>query len=133
MSRLVQTAKTPTADGRGLKLCQKVLELVACGRALRHCGCNEASVRSGRQTAFQVRQPYPLDVPSQAQLLQRPDSVPVHINLIPREAMLRGGRMRMVIVVQSFAKGEQCHPPTVGRKIARGKAAGTPGVGRRIY
>src|ERR1700723_3874321 len=45
---------------------------------------------------------------------QRPDDVPVEINLVPGEAVARGDGMRMMIVVPAFAPGYQRHPPAIG-------------------
>ena len=65
--------------------------------------------------------------------LQHPDAVPVEVDFIPRQAVARGNRMRMVIVVPAFAPGEERHPPAIRGKIARLKAARAPRVRRRIH
>ena len=78
--------------------------LVASRRALRQSSRNQPSVRRGNQPVLQISQPYTLDVPGQAQRLQRPDAVPVHIDLIPPEAMLSSGGVRVVIVVPALSE-----------------------------
>src|SRR5271156_377525 len=70
-----------------------------------------------------------VDLPREADLLKQPDAVPVRIDFIPLQAVARGNRMRVVIVVPAFAPGQQGDPPAVGGKVARGKAARAPGVG----
>src|ERR1041385_7708285 len=72
-------------------------------------------------------------MPCQTQLLQRPDSIPVHINLIPCNSMTGGNRMRMMIVVPAFTKGQQSYPPAVGGKIFGGEAASAPAMSSGIH
>src|SRR5271155_1856863 len=98
------------------------IRLVARRRALRQTACDQPSVRGSDQPAFQISQPHPLYIPSQPKRLQRPDAVPVHIDLIPCNPMLRRGGMRVVIVVPAFPESQQSHPPAIGGKIARSKA-----------
>src|SRR5581483_4831703 len=74
-----------------------------------------------------------LDIPSQPELLQDPDTVPVGINLIPLEPVRGRCGMRMMIVVPAFAKSQEGHPPAVSGKIAGSKAPRSPGMGCRIH
>ena len=62
------------------------------------------SVRRSHQASFQISQLHPLDIPRQPERLQRPDAVPVHIDFVPGEAVLRRRRMRVVVVVPAFSK-----------------------------
>ena len=48
---------------------------------------DEASVRRGNEPLFDFRQPHPLDLPCQAQLLQDPDHVPICVDLVPGESV----------------------------------------------
>src|SRR5580698_3647514 len=55
-----------------------------------------------------------VDFLGDADLFQRPDHVPVEINLVPGQAVPRGDGMRMMIVVPAFAPRYQRHPPAIG-------------------
>ena|SRR5438046_6914452 len=81
----------------------------------------------------QFRKLHTIDVPGQAELLERPDSVPVQIELIPLETMTSGNRVRVMIVVPAFAKGEQCNEPVIGGHVTSTEAARPPGVSGGIY
>src|SRR5579862_65986 len=59
-----------------------------------------------------------LDVPGETEGAQDGDAVPVHIKFIPGEAVTRGLRCEMMIVVPAFAEGEHGHPEAVGGCIA---------------
>src|SRR5687767_3150862 len=59
-----------------------------------------------------------LEVPGQPQCLQRANADPVEVDLVPREAVTRAGRVRVMVVVPALAKRQQRHPPVVGRIIA---------------
>src|SRR5208282_6664033 len=61
-------------------------------------------------------------VPRQSEFLQRPDAVPVHVDFIPGQAMTRGNRMRMMIVVPTFAKGQDGDQSVVGGEVFGRKA-----------
>ncbi len=73
-----------------------------------------------------------VDLAREPQLFERPDAVPIEVDLVPREAVARRNRVRMVIVVPAFAEGEQSHPPAIRRKIAGLKAPRTDHVRGRI-
>src|SRR5579871_1171246 len=109
-----------------------LIQLVSRGRTLRQLCANQHAIRRCDQSFFQLRQPHALDVPSKPQLLQRPDAIPVYVDFIPGESMLRGGRMRVMVVVPALAESQQRHPPAVGGKITSGEAASAPGVRGRI-
>src|SRR5437016_9986249 len=53
----------------------------------------------------------------EAELLERPDAIPIQINFIPCDAMPGRNRMRMMIIMPAFAKGEDRDPPVVGGEI----------------
>ena len=73
-----------------------------------------------------------VDVPRQAQELQDSDAIPVDINLVPFQTVFGGSRKRMMVIVPTFAEGQQGHPPTVGRIISRFETSFAPQVSRRI-
>ena len=64
----------------------------------------------------------------QAKQLQRPDAVPVEINFVPRQPVLRSSGMCVVIVVPTFAKRKQRNPPAIGGIVPGFEAAGSPQV-----
>ncbi len=74
-----------------------------------------------------------LDVPGQAERLQRADAHPVEIDFVPREAVARAGRMGVMVVVPPFAERQQRDPPVVRRVVARVEPARSPLVGRRVH
>ena len=74
-----------------------------------------------------------VDFLGDADFFQRPDDVPVEINFIPGQAVARGNRMRVMIVVPAFAPGDQRDPPAIGGKIAGLKAARAPAVRGGIH
>jgi hypothetical protein len=55
-----------------------------------------------------------VDMARQAQFLQRPDAVPVHVDFIPFQSMARGNRVRVVIVVPALAEGDERNQEIVG-------------------
>src|SRR5579863_2881463 len=65
--------------------------------------------RSGLEFAKRFLQ---LDIPSQAERTEDGDSVPVYVELIPGEAVTRGLRREVMIVVPAFAESEHGHPET---------------------
>src|SRR5437660_1132234 len=69
----------------------------------------------------------------EAELLERPDAIPIQINFIPCDAMPGRNRMRMMIIVPAFAKGEDRDPPVVGGEIVGDKAARAPSVGDGVH
>src|SRR5271165_2342610 len=56
---------------------------------------------------------YALDVPSEAELGQGEDAIPVHIDFVPLDSMARRLRCIMMIVVPALTEGEKCNPKTV--------------------
>src|SRR2546426_797223 len=69
----------------------------------------------------------------EAELLERPDAIPIQINFIPCDAMPGRNRMRMMIIMPAFAKGEDRDPPVVGGEIVGDKAARAPSVGDGVH
>src|SRR5207253_271747 len=66
------------------------------------------------------REPFKIDLvhmPRQSKFLQRPDAVPVHVDFVPLQAMPRGDRMRMMIVVPAFTKRHKGHQQVVGGEV----------------
>src|SRR5437773_10233320 len=49
----------------------------------------------------------------ESQKLHDANAPPVEIDLVPGEPMARRGRVRMMIIVPAFAKGQQRDPPVV--------------------
>src|ERR1700674_2172477 len=66
---------------------------------------------------------YTVNVPGQPQLLKHPDAIPVDVDFIPLQAMSRGNRVRVMIVVPTLSKSQDCHPPVIGGIVASGEAA----------
>jgi hypothetical protein len=73
-----------------------------------------------------------MDVGRKPKSPQNPDSIPVEVDFVPRQAMPRRSRVGMVVVVPDLAKRQQRHPPTISRQIPRRKAARTPNMRGRI-
>ncbi len=69
-----------------------------------------------------------LDVSGQAEKLQRSDSPPADVDLVPHQSVSRCSRMRMVIVVPAFTETKKCNPPIIGRVISGNKAPSAPDV-----
>src|SRR5260370_30556446 len=94
-------------QGRGFTN-RKYAFLVSCrpglGRRIRR---DQTSIRRGYQTLLDLRQLRPLYVPSQSQLLQCPDSVPVGVNFIPDKTVRGRGRMCVVIVIPALGGRHQ--------------------------
>src|ERR1700691_1011384 len=70
-----------------------------------------------------------LDFAGEADPFKKPDAQVVDVELVPLEAVARGDRMRMVVVVPAFTTGDEGDPPVVARVIAGLEAAGSPHVG----
>ena len=130
---MVRSKKKPRPEARAHSSETVSNGLVASDRNFRHRRGNQAPIWRRHQATFHLVQFYPLDIPGQTQGFERPDAVPVHVDFIPPEAVLRCRRMRVVIVVPAFAKCQQRHPPAIGGKVARREAPRTPGVRRRIH
>ena len=62
-------------------------------------------------------------VPGQAEEAERGDAVPVGIELVPGQAVTRGLRMGVMVVVPALAKGEESYPETVAGGVAGGEPA----------
>ena len=69
------------------------------------------------------------DVPGEADKAQCGDAIPVRVELVPGQAVTGGLRMGVMVVVPSFAKGQQRHPEAVARGVSGGKSARAPHVG----
>ena len=54
-----------------------------------------------------------IDALCQTEKLQSANTPPVDIDLVPGQAMARGTRVRVVIVVPSFAKRDQRYQPII--------------------
>ena len=67
-----------------------------------------------------------LNVAGEAERSQRQNSVPINVELIPGEAVTRGLRGGMVIIVPALSEGEYGDPETVGRVIAGAEALRSP-------
>src|ERR1700758_556322 len=72
-------------------------------------------------------------VPDKSELLEQENSEIVLIEFVPGETVAGRNRMRMVIVVPSFAAVEQCDPPAVARVVFGINPARTPHVCGRIH
>ena len=68
------------------------------------------------------------DLLGEAERLERPDSVPVHVYLVPPQAVPGGGGMSMMVVVPTLSKCDQGDQPVIRGIIAGCKAARTPDV-----
>src|SRR6266550_759283 len=68
------------------------------------------------------------DVPGESERTQRPNPVPVWIDLIPGNAVSRCLGDGMMIVMPTFAKSKNGYPEAVGRIIARHETLRTPHV-----
>src|SRR5579862_7772729 len=80
-----------------------------------------------------ISQFHAVDLLCKAELFQRPDAVPVEIELVPGKPVPRGYRMCVVIVVPALAKRKERNPPAVRRKVACLIAARAPGMRRGIH
>jgi len=69
-----------------------------------------------------------LDLRSQSEDFKRPDSVPVHVYLVPPKTVPGGRRMGMMIVMPAFAECEKRDQEVIGRIISRGKTSRAPEV-----
>src|SRR6266567_8831324 len=69
------------------------------------------------------------DFAGEAEFRQDPDAPEVWVDLVPLEAMACGDGVGVVIIVPSFAAGEQGYPPVIAGVIAGFEAAATPEVG----
>src|SRR5271155_4522603 len=74
-----------------------------------------------------------LDVPRQADRTQSADAIPVQIEFIPNNPVARRLRNSVMIVVPSFAEGQQCDPKTVFRSVVSKESPRTPHVCRGVY
>src|SRR5467141_671215 len=91
--------------------------------------------RSPRQGGLR-RKPVEIDLiymPGQSEFLQRPDAVPVHIDFVPFQAVPRGNRMRMMIVVPAFTKGYKGHQQVVGGEVFGREAPRSPQMCDRVH
>src|ERR1035438_3404132 len=70
-----------------------------------------------------------LDVLGDAEFFVQPDAVVVGVELVPGEAVAAGGGMGVMVVVPSFAAGEESDPPGVAGVVLGVETAGTVEVG----
>ena len=70
-----------------------------------------------------------LDLFGQADFAEEPDAVVVDVKLIPLEAVTRADGVSVVVVVPTFAAGEQSDPPVVAGVVLGLEAALAPEVG----
>src|SRR5947199_166925 len=75
---------------------------------------DQPAIRCWHVLAHQLREIYLLNLSGQAQFFERPDSVPVDVNLVPFQTVTSRSRMRVVDIVPAFAECQQRNPPTVG-------------------
>src|ERR1039458_9375028 len=66
-----------------------------------------------------------LDFLGDAEFFEQPDAVVVGVELIPGEAVAAGGGMGVMVVVPSFAAGEESDPPGVAGVVLGVETAGT--------
>src|SRR2546428_13762762 len=69
----------------------------------------------------------------EAEILEHPEAIPIQNNFKPCDAMPGKNRMRMMIIMPAFAKGEDRDPPVVGGEIVGDKAARAPSVGDGVH
>src|ERR1035438_2698636 len=65
-----------------------------------------------------------LDFFGEADFGEEPDAVVVDVELVPGEAVARANRVGVVVVVPTFAAGEQGDPPGVARIVLGFEATG---------
>src|SRR5688572_18344893 len=132
------TVESPTSTTRigggacGSKAATRSSAARLNARKERTSSCEARSARFTGASLIQtsrIRVRGALDVPCQAQRLERADTNPVEIQLVPRETVTRARRMGVMVVVPAFSECEQRHPPVVGGIIAGLEAARTPLVG----
>src|ERR1039458_10730748 len=66
-----------------------------------------------------------LDFLGDAEFFEQPDAVVVGVELVPGEAVAAGGGMGVMVVVPSFAAGEQSDPPGVAGVVLGVETAGS--------
>src|SRR6267143_6449302 len=93
----------------------------------------ERNRRTGYFRFTEFRQFRQRNVPGESERTQRPDPVPVWIDLIPGNAVSCCLGDSMVIVVPAFAKSKNGYPEAVGRIITRHETLRAPHVRRGVY
>src|SRR5271165_1413344 len=73
------------------------------------------------------------DVPSEADGLEGVDAVPIHVEFIPLQAVTRGLRRIVMVIVPAFAKGENGHPKAIPGKITSCETLRAPYVRGGIH
>ena len=68
----------------------------------------------------------------QPEKLQRMNTDPVQIDLVPAQTVTRRRRMRVMVVVPSLAERQQRYPPTVTRIVTGLESCSAPQVSGRI-
>jgi hypothetical protein len=69
-----------------------------------------------------------LHISRQPDQAQHKDSVPIHIDFVPGQAVTRRLWMSVVVVVPALAKRQQSHPETVLRIVMRSETLSPPHV-----
>src|SRR6478735_2010834 len=80
--------------------------------------------RFGRDRA----DPGDLDVPHHAERAEQLQGEPADVELVPRQAVASGDRVRVVVVVPALAEREERDPPAVARVVLGVEAAAAPHV-----
>ena len=75
----------------------------------------------------------PFDAVRESQQLQRTNTHPVDIDLVPTQTVTRRGRMRVMVVVPAFTKRQQRYPPGVTLIVVCLKSCLAPQMSRRIH
>src|SRR5579864_7390174 len=77
----------------------------------------------GGQHSFtrRFRQTGVLDMFGEAEQLERPDAVPIHVYFVPLQTVAGRGGIGVMIVVPALAEGEQGDYPVVSGRVPRGK------------
>src|SRR5579863_4989109 len=74
-----------------------------------------------------------MDLFGQPDFGEQPDAPEVGIDFVPLQSMARGHRVRVMVVVPSFAARQQRNPPAVARVVASLKAPASPKVRGRVH
>ena len=74
-----------------------------------------------------------LQVPGQAEELERLDDVPGGVDLVPLEAVPAGLLEGVVVVVPALAEGQDADDPVVHRDVARVPVLVAPHVAHRVH
>jgi hypothetical protein len=90
-------------------------------------GCSRCfgdnGARTGSRVGVQVREFVALNIVREAEGSQSPNAIPVHVNLIPSQAVTGGLRNSVMVVVPAFAESQQGDPKTVLGSVVREEPA----------